>query len=149
MPTKTMEEYIETIYDFERQNGHAHTTEIAKALKVSPASVTEMLQKLKDDGYVIYEPYKAAALTPKGLEVALELMDRHQTLAEFLVIIGVDEETAQKDACQIEHHVTGETMERLHMFVDFVQKAPKDPKWLKHYQEFTRTGKRPICEEEE
>ena len=148
MPTTTMEEYIEAIFELERKNGHAHTTEIAAALKVKPASVTEMLQKLKDDGYVEHEPYKAAVLTQKGKKVARDLLDKHETLAEFLMIIGVEKKVAESDACQIEHHVTAETMDKLHKFVEFVDKAPKDPKWLKHYQEFARTGRRSACEEE-
>ncbi len=140
-----MEEYIEVIYDQEIGKGSAHNTDIAAALKVKPASVTEMLQKLEGMGYIDYEPYKGARLTAAGRRVAEELIAKHKTLAKFLEIIGVDEETAEKDACQIEHHVTPRTMEILNKFVEFVRDAPKDPEWLKHFKRFSETGKRTYC----
>jgi DtxR family Mn-dependent transcriptional regulator len=140
-----MEEYIEVIFELERKNGHAHTTEIAAGLKVKPASVTEMLQKLKDDGYVDHEPYKAVVLTPKGRELARELSDKHETLAEFLMLLGVSKEAAESDACQVEHHVTKETMDRLHKFMDFVSASKGSPKWLEHYQDYLKTGRKHDC----
>jgi DtxR family Mn-dependent transcriptional regulator len=142
---KTIEEYIEVIYTLEMRSGRAHTTDIALTLKIKPPSVTEMLQKLHDMDLVIYEPYRGAKLTPPGMKMAQELMQSHKTLAEFFEIIGIDKETAEVDACQIEHHVAAKTMEQLSKFMEFIQKAPCEPIWLKHFEYFDKTGKRKKC----
>ena len=82
----------------------------------------------------------------KMINSQLQLMEKHRTLADFLEIIGVDRSDADIDACQIEHHVSERTMERLHKFVEFVRSAPRDPKWLEHFEYFCRTGERPECD---
>ena len=145
MATKTIEEYIEVIYSLEKKKGSAHTNDIALKLKVKPPSVTEMLQKLHDLGLVNYKPYQGAVLSSSGAKMAQELMQRHRTLAEFFEIIGIDKETAEVDACQIEHHVTAKTIRQLNNFIKFVQKAPCDPIWLKHFKHFNKTGERIKC----
>jgi DtxR family Mn-dependent transcriptional regulator len=145
MATKAIEEYIEVIYSLEKKRGRAHTNDIALKLKVKPPSVTEMLQKLHDLGLVNYKPYQGAVLSSSGMRIAQELMQRHRTLAEFFEIIGIDKETAEVDACQIEHHVTAKTVEKLKKFVEFVKKAPCDPIWLKHFKHFNKTDERIRC----
>ena len=145
MAFKTIEEYIEVIFILEMKSGRAHTTDIALKLNIKPPSVTEMLQKLHDMDFVIYEPYRGAKLTPPGMEMAQELMYKHKTLTEFFKIIGIDKETAEFDACQIEHHITAKTMKQLSKFIEFVQKAPCEPTWLKHFKYFDQTGIRKKC----
>jgi DtxR family Mn-dependent transcriptional regulator len=142
---KTIEEYTEVIYTLEMRSGRAHTTDIASILNVKPPSVTEMLQKLHDMDLVIYEPYRGAKLTPPGMKMAEELMQSHKTLVEFFEIIGIDNETAEIDACQIEHHVAAKTMKQLRKFTKFVQNAPCEPLWLKHFEYFDKTGKWKRC----
>jgi len=142
---KTIEEYIEVIYTLEMGSGRAHTTDIALILNIKPPSVTQMLQKLHDLDLVIYEPYRGAKLTPSGMKMAEELMYKHKTLIEFFKIIGIDKETAEIDACQIEHHVAAKTMKQLSKFIEFIQKAPCEPVWLKHFEYFDKTGKRKKC----
>ena len=142
---RTDEEYIEVIYELAKGHGDAHTTDIASRLNVKPASVTEMLRKLSEKGYVNYEPYKGASLTKKGDRIAKDLARRHKTLADFLAILGVEPGVAERDACKIEHEATPETMEQLHKFVDFVQSGEHEPKWLEKFKEFSETGKRPKC----
>lgn len=142
---ETFEKYIETVRDLEDEKG-ARTKDIARKLGVREASVTEMLQKLKKEGLVKYEPYYGATLAPKGRCLARELTIKHGTLAEFLKMIGVDERTAEEDACRIEHIVTQKTVERLRKFLRFVEEAPEEPTWLEHYKHFIKTGKHPECE---
>ena len=146
MVFKTIEEYIEVIYILEKKEGSAHTTDIALKLKIKPPSVTEMLHKLHEMGLVIYRPYRGTNLSLSGTVMAQELMQRHETLADFFKIIGIDKETAEVDACQVEHHVTAKTMKQLNKFVEFVQKAPFEPIWLKHFEHFNKTGERVKCE---
>jgi DtxR family Mn-dependent transcriptional regulator len=139
MVTRIIEDYIETIYDLESKSGSAHTGDIATRLDIKPASATEMMQKLSEMGYVKYEPYHGVSLTAKGRKIAKDLMQRHETLAKFLTILGVDESTAESDACQIEHNVTPKTMKRLTKFVDYIQSTPEKPKWLKQFSEFYKS----------
>jgi DtxR family Mn-dependent transcriptional regulator len=133
MVSRIIENYIETIYELESKSGTAHTGDIASLLDIKPASVTEMMQKLSDMQLVKYEPYHGVSLTPKGKRIAKELMQRHETLAKFLIILGVDEETAESDACQIEHHVTPKTMRRLTNFVEYIDSSSEEPRWLKEF----------------
>lgn len=138
----TKEEYIETIYLLEKKAGKAHTGQIAEHMDVKPPSVTEMLGKLQDEALVKYEPYLGAILTEKGKEMANELMSRHKVIADFLEIIGVDKDLAEEDACQIEHHVSEVSTERLRQFVEFIQSAPRDPQWIENFKKYCKTGKR-------
>lgn len=142
---KTTEEYIETIYVLQKREGYAKTGKISAQLGVRSSSVTEMLQKLQEEGYVQYEPYKGALLTDFGKQIAHELMSKQRIIADFLEIIGVTKGLAEADACQIEHHVTAKTLERLGKFVEFIHNAPHEPQWIDHFQYYLETGKRKIC----
>lgn len=146
MKTKTVEEYIEAIYSLQKEHGHVHTNDLASKLEVAPPSATEMVQKLANENLVNYVPYYGVTLTKNGEKMAKDLLQKHKTLADFLVIIGVERTKAEIDACQIEHHVSPQTMKQLHKFVEFVKSAPQDPKWLEHFKLFCKTGERPECD---
>ena len=98
MPKKTIEGYIEVIYELEKKKGVARTSEIARILNVKEASVTEMLQKLKEKRFVKYAAYQGASLTVRGNMHALQLSKKHTVLAEFFMILGIDKKTANVDA---------------------------------------------------
>lgn len=121
MRPKTIEEYIETIYVLEQRKGRAQTGLIAAQMGVKPPSITEMLRKLEQEGLIHYESYSGAVLTPAGMEMARELMKKHQVIADLLEILGIDRKYAEIDACQIEHHVSAGTVERLEEFVEFAR----------------------------
>jgi len=142
---KTTEEYIETIFVLQNRNGYAKTGKISKEMGIRPSSVTEMLQKLKEERYIQYKPYEGATLTESGKKLARELMKKHKIIADFLEIIGVERELAEADACQIEHHVTIKTLQRLGKFVEFINNAPHEPKWIEHFNYYVLTGKRKQC----
>lgn len=144
---QTLERYVETLDELERKKGKARTKDIAEKLDVKEPSVTEMLQKLKRNNFVEYEPYYGATLTEKGKQLAEKLNERHFTLAKFLKTIGVDKKTAEADACKIEHVIAPETMEKLRQFLNFLEDSPKKPpKWLQHYTQFLKTGQHPGCD---
>ncbi|UCG69543.1 MAG: metal-dependent transcriptional regulator [Thermoplasmata archaeon] len=145
MQTKTIEEYIEAIHALQKDHGHVHTNDLASSLEVAPPSATEMLQKLAQKKLVNYVPYHGVTLTESGEKMARELIAKHKTLAEFLEIIGVDKKDAEIDACQIEHHVSSQTIKQLHMFVEFVRESPQDPRWLENFMQYCKTGKRLKC----
>ncbi len=121
MRPKTIEEYIETICVLEQRNGRAQTGMIAAQMGVKPPSITEMLQKLEREGLIHYESYNGAILTRSGKKMARELMQKHRIIANLLEILGIDRELAEIDACQIEHHVSPETLKTLEQFVEFTR----------------------------
>jgi len=146
--TKSIEDYLKTIYILTRKKDFAKTSDISLALNVRPPSVTEMMQKLNKMGFVFYEKYKGIALTKKGEELAKNVHKRNETVFNFLKIIGVDKEIAEYDACKMEHDLNPTTMNYLTKFVKFVQTSPRNPKWLDHFRHYTKTGKHIECKEE-
>jgi len=147
MRKKTVEEYIEVIFALEREEGRATTGRIASEMNVKPSSATEMLQKLQKEGFLQYESYAGATLTESGWRLALELNGKHEAIADFLAIIGVDRAVAERDACQIEHHVGRETMERLERFVEFAGHFPDRPGWMECFQKYCETGRVEDCDQ--
>jgi Mn-dependent DtxR family transcriptional regulator len=115
--TTRMEDYLEVIYELIQHKGYATTVDISDYLNVSSPSVTKMLQRLSESGHVNYEKYRGITLTDSGIAVAKSIHDRHSVLAEFLVMIGVDKDTANRDAEGIEHHLHPETLKKLAEFV--------------------------------
>jgi len=147
--SETEEDYLRAIYDLTEEKGYATVSDIASRLHVRPPSVTDMVKKLSSEDYLIYIAYKPIVLTEKGRKAAEDMAHKHIVLRDFLKIIGIDEEIAEEDACGIEHHLHKETINRLTKFVEFVEKAPRHPRWLEHFEEYIATGKLPEgCSEE-
>ncbi len=119
--TTRMEDYLEVIYELINQKGYATTVDISSYLNVSSPSVTKMLQRLNESGHVNYEKYRGISLTESGTAVAKNIHDRHGVLTEFLKMIGVDEDTANRDAEGIEHHLHPETLKKLEEFIRLVK----------------------------
>ncbi len=119
--TTRMEDYLEVIYELIAQKGYATTVDISSFLNVSSPSVTKMLQRLNESGHVNYEKYRGISLTDSGIAVAKNMHERHGVLAEFLRMIGVDEDTANRDAEGIEHHLHPETLKKLEEFIKLVK----------------------------
>ncbi|WP_457611797.1 metal-dependent transcriptional regulator [Methanocaldococcus sp.] len=112
-----VEEYIEAIYELSKKKENIKVKDICNYLNLSPSTVSEMLQKLNDLGYVDYKKYRGAKLTKKGLYLAKKLNERHKILKEFFILIGVSEETAEIDACKIEHIISEETLNKIEEFL--------------------------------
>ena len=125
MRIKTIEDYIELIYGLQKRKKRVHTNDIASAFDITPASVTEIFQKLSEEGYIDYEKYNGAILTKKGETLAIKTLDRHLQLKEFLVILGVDDKTAEIDACEMEHILHKSSMDAIIKFVRNKKKKGK------------------------
>jgi Mn-dependent DtxR family transcriptional regulator len=121
--TARMEDYLEVVYELIQYKGYATTIDISEYLNVSSPSVTYMMQRLNDSEHLNYEKYRGIRLTDKGIRVAKNIRERHGLLAEFLKIIGVDEDTANKDAEGIEHHLQPKTLENLEQFIKEIRKV--------------------------
>lgn len=145
MRKRTIEDYVELVYIIQSDKEKVHTNDIASAFNINPASVTEIFQKLSDEGYINYEKYTGVTLTSKGKKIALNIKRKHETLRNFLILLGVDEKIADEDACKIEHNVNKQTMEKLRKFVQFAKLEEGCSRWLEHFRYFDNTGKYIKC----
>ncbi|MBU1342584.1 MAG: metal-dependent transcriptional regulator [Proteobacteria bacterium] len=123
--SESLEDYLETILDLQTTKTVARSKDIAEKMDIKRGSVTGMLKKLAENNLVNYEPYGYVTLTPEGKKIALEIERRHIFLKDFLYrILAVDEETADRTACQMEHAMNKLTFQK---FRDFVKKIDLCP----------------------
>lgn len=104
------EDYVELIADLTESAGEARAVDIAQRLGVAHPTVVKAIARLQREGLVSSRPYRAIFLTEKGKELAARSKRRHEVVVGFLRAIGIGEETAQRDAEGIEHHVSDETL---------------------------------------
>lgn len=133
MLTSSMEDYLEKIYELMKEKGYARVSDIASSLSVQPSSVTKMIQKLDEKKLVTYEKYRGIVLTAKGEQLGRSMKQRHKRLEEFLRILGVGEETIQRDVEGIEHHVSPSTMNALNHLVLFFE---QNSECLQEFKDF-------------
>ncbi|HXT10930.1 MAG TPA: transcriptional regulator MntR [Candidatus Angelobacter sp.] len=138
-PSQSAEDYLERIHELIEKKGYARVVDIASSLKVKQASVTSMVQKLAEGGYLEYEKYRGLVLTDKGRDVARKIQNRHATLSRFFSLLGLDAETQRQDIEGIEHHLSPATMEVL---ADLAQFFEKNPETLKTFQKSRNGGRR-------
>ena len=134
MPTPSMEDYIEQIYNLIETKGYAHVSDIAEALEVHPSSVTKMVQKLDKDEYLNYEKYRGFVLTAKGKKIGKRLVFRHELLEEFLEIIGVEKDNIYNDVEGIEHHLSWNSIDRIGDLVNYFKTDSARQEELKKVQ---------------
>jgi len=114
MVSENVEEYLECIWELTQDGTPARTTDIAKHMNVSPASVTEMLQRLDSSKYITYEKYKGATLTEAGMQIGLHIKRKHRLLERFLVdVLGIEKEKSHDEACRLEHMLSDESERRI------------------------------------
>jgi len=138
-PSQSAEDYLERIHELSEEKGYARVVDIASSLKVKQASVTSMVQKLAEAGYLNYEKYRGLILTDKGREVAQRIRNRHETLSRFFSLLGLDKETQKRDIEGIEHHLSPDTVEVL---ADLTKFFEDNAGTLKSFQSSRRVGKR-------
>ncbi|MGN7439424.1 MAG: manganese-binding transcriptional regulator MntR [Alcanivorax sp.] len=108
--TETTEDYVELIADLIEVQKEARAIDLAKRLGVSNPTVSKVLSRLQDDGFIESRPYRSIFLTEKGRALAKKCKERHQIVLDFLIRLGVDPETAEFDAEGIEHHISEQTL---------------------------------------
>jgi Mn-dependent DtxR family transcriptional regulator len=124
-PSQSAEDYLERIHELIESKGTAHVADIAQSLGVGQPSVTSMVQKLADEGYLHYEKYRALTLTEAGRSVAERIHDRHNVLADFFTLFDLDDETQARDIEGIEHHLSVDTLNTLADLTIFLKKNPE------------------------
>ena len=114
--TQSREDYLETIYELIEVNTVARVRDIAAKLNVRKPSVHGAINELKKHGLVEQEPYGYVILTAAGTAEAKKVVKRHEILREFLLLLGVPAEIAERDACAMEHLLSKETYDAIEKF---------------------------------
>lgn len=138
-PSQSAEDYLERINELIERKGYARVVDIASSLKVRQASVTNMVKKLGEAGFLKYEKYRGLVMTDKGREVAHRIQSRHATLSRFFSLFGLDPETQRLDIEGIEHHLSPATLE---MLADLAQFFEEDPAALEEFQRSRKSPRR-------
>ena len=112
------EMYLETILILSKKKANVRSIDVATYMNYSKPSISRGIGILKDDGYVIVDEAGFLKLTDSGLAIAEKIYERHQVLSTFFTSMGIDEDTASRDACRIEHVISDETFEAIKQFMD-------------------------------
>ena len=110
--TQSAEDYLETILLLAEAQPVVHRIDVAKQVGVSQAAVNKAIKILLDKGFV-YEDGKHLFLTEEGKAYAKSVFERHCTIRNFLLAMGVSPDNAEEDACKMEHVVSSETIEKM------------------------------------
>ncbi|MBO4411588.1 MAG: metal-dependent transcriptional regulator [Lachnospiraceae bacterium] len=103
------EMYLETIFVLSKKSDDVHAVDVSEYMGYSKPSVSRAMGILKERGMITIDPSGRILLTEEGRSIAENIYDRHKTLTELLVMVGVDEKTAADDACKIEHYISETT----------------------------------------
>ncbi len=110
---KSAEDYLEMILRLIEEKGYARSVDIANGLSVSKPSVSVAMKQLREGGYILMDRDSYITLTDSGMEIAQRIYDRHKVLTRLLIHLGIDPETAQADACRMEHDISTQTFDAL------------------------------------
>ncbi|MDO4544474.1 MAG: metal-dependent transcriptional regulator [Clostridia bacterium] len=106
---KSTEDYLEAILMIQEKQGFVRSIDVASLLGVTKPSVSYATKRLRENGYITMDGAGHIMLKESGYAIAEKMYSRHKLLTEFLMRIGVDEDTAREDACKIEHDISAET----------------------------------------
>ena len=117
--------YLKSVYEIQRQKGAARVTDIAARVGVNKASVTSALRNLAKRELLNYAPYDVVTLTEKGVTVAEGIERRYEALKTFFTeVLGIDDDAADREACDLEHHLSPAIHERLVGFIEYYESCP-------------------------
>lgn len=125
--SSTHEMYLKVLYQLEQEHEVARVRDMARGLGVKPGTVTAVLKKLEQNGLVIHDHYGSVRLTPAGKRLAECVVHRFEILKQMLTtVLGLDEEAAELDACQMEHAVSPNTINRMEVLLQLVKEGQID-----------------------
>jgi Mn-dependent DtxR family transcriptional regulator len=119
-----MEDYLECIAEVIAAQGFVRVTDVAERLGLRRASVSLMVKRLAEMGYLNHIPYRGFTLTEDGRAIAARIKERHETLTEFFQLLGLPPEALARDVEGIEHHVSEDTLRFLRRFIVFWSAHP-------------------------
>ena len=112
------EMYLETIFLLSQKNPRVRSVDVCSEMGYSKPSVSRAVSLLKDGGFITTDKDGYLSLTESGLLIAQKTYERHTLLTRWFESVGVSRETAEEDACKIEHCISDETFEALKNFLD-------------------------------
>jgi DtxR family transcriptional regulator, manganese transport regulator len=119
-----VEDYLERILELINSKGYARIVDIASALKISQASVTNMVQRLDSEGLLKYEKYRGLILTAAGKALARKIAHRHRLLTDFLKLLGLNDKVIYHDVEGMEHHISTPTLRAIEALTDLLRRRP-------------------------
>ena len=122
--SSTVEDYLERILELINSKGYARVVDIAAALEISQASVTNMVQRLDAERLLKYEKYRGLVLTEAGEKLARSIAHRHRLLTEFLKLLGVDDRVICHDVEGMEHHISVPTLRAIEALTRQLRRRP-------------------------
>ncbi len=136
--SSSLEDYLETIYNFIEENKSIRAIDISHALNVSRASVTEALKKLASKNLINYGRYDVISMTEEGKKQAVSVISKHRALHHFFEsILGLSSEEASENACRIEHVISENALDRIVAFTEYQTRRSEEIETFKN----TYTGK--------
>jgi DtxR family Mn-dependent transcriptional regulator len=141
------EDYLRAVYEITQQKGYARTNDISKELDVQQSTAVEMMKKLHNKGFVVYEKYGDVLLTPRGRDIAEAVKKRYHTFEKLLKLILVPENIASKDAHLLEHSLHPRTILQFERFVALVTHASAndrlefDARWMDQFEKYCKKEK--------
>ena len=132
--TPSEEDYIEMIYRLKLEKDKVQVKDISKQLNIKPPSVTKMIKKLNDKKLLIYRKYDNIELTELGYSMGEKLLNRHNTIREFLTILGI-ESSLHEETETIEHTINMETLIKMEELINFFYENKEILGKLRAYQE--------------
>jgi DtxR family manganese transport transcriptional regulator len=109
--TETAEDYCEAVADIRQEKSICRVGDLAAYFAVSHVTVSKIISRLKNEGFLQGKPYAPIELTEKGSSLARESKRRHKVVLDFLLALGISPSTAEIDAEGMEHHVSEETLQ--------------------------------------
>ena len=122
--SSAVEDYLERILGLINTKGYARVVDIAQALEISQASVTNMVQRMDAEGLLKYEKYRGLVLTAAGETLARNITRRHELLTDFLKLLGLDDEVIYRDVEGMEHHISPATVRAIESLTAQLQRQP-------------------------
>ena len=122
--SSAVEDYLERILGLINTKGYARVVDIAQALDISQASVTNMVQRMDAEGLLKYEKYRGLVLTTAGETLARNITRRHELLTDFLKLLGLDDEVIYHDVEGMEHHISPSTVRAIEALTAQLQRQP-------------------------
>ena len=110
---KSAEDYLETMLMLKQERGYIRSVDVADRPGVTKPSVSYATKRLRESGYISFDPAGMIVLLPPGQEIAARMLERHTLLTELLIGLGVSPKTAQEDACKVEHDLSEETFDAI------------------------------------
>lgn len=122
--SSAVEDYLERILELIDSKGYARVVDIATSLRISQASVSNMVRRLDADGLLKYEKYRGLVLTTAGETLARNITRRHQLLTDFLTLLRLDEQVIHHDVEGMEHHISPSTLRAIEALTAQLKRRP-------------------------